>query len=79
MGYKRLEDEMSLEIQLRDIAKARGIPSAKQLSEKADVPYATVTRYWQGGDMERVSLPVLAALAKAIGVKAMDLLVETDD
>lgn len=73
------ESIMGLEIQLRDVAKAHGFKSAKELSIKTGLNYAAIARYWQGGSMERVSLPVLDSIAKELGVKAKELLVEYDN
>jgi transcriptional regulator with XRE-family HTH domain len=70
---------MTLEVNIREVARGKGVKSAKQLGDLAQVPYNVITRYWQGGQMERVNLTVLVAVAKALGVKALDLLEETED
>lgn len=70
---------MALEVRVKDIALEKGIRNASELQRKAGLTYPQTARMWQGGDMEMVSLRALAAIAKALGVPAKDLLVETKD
>lgn len=70
---------MALEVRVKDVALAKGIRNASELQRKAGLTYPQTARIWQGGEMEQVSLRALAAIAKALGVSAKDLLVETPE
>jgi DNA-binding Xre family transcriptional regulator len=70
---------MALEVRVKDIAQAKGFRNASELQRKSGLTYPQTARLWQGGEMEQVSLRALAAIAKALGVSAKDLLVETQE
>jgi DNA-binding Xre family transcriptional regulator len=70
---------MALHVNIRDIAHEKGVRSARALAERTGLSYETMIRYWQGGQMERVNLATLATIARVLGTKAKDLLVETPD
>jgi DNA-binding Xre family transcriptional regulator len=70
---------MALEVQVREIALEKGFRNISELQRKTGLTYPQTARLWQGGSMEMVSLRALAAIAKALGVSAKDLLVETPD
>jgi DNA-binding Xre family transcriptional regulator len=68
-----------LEVRIKDIARENGVKSAKVLSEKTGIGYQVIQRYWQGGEMDRVSMRNLADIAKVLGVNGKDLIVETGE
>ena len=70
---------MALEVRVKEIAQAKGIRNASELQRKAGLTYPQTARFWQGGDMEMVSLRALSAIARALDVPAKDLLVETEE
>ena len=70
---------MGLEVRVKEIALAKGFRNASELQRKAGLTYPQTARFWQGGEMEQVSLRALAAIAKALEVSAKDLLVETKE
>jgi DNA-binding Xre family transcriptional regulator len=69
---------MALEVNVRDMAQSHGIKSAAVLRDRTGLAYNVAIRYWQGGQMERVSMTTLVTIAKAIGCSAKDLLVERE-
>jgi DNA-binding Xre family transcriptional regulator len=72
-------DYMALEVRVRKLAHEKGFRNAAQLQKATGLTYPQVSRLWAEGYMESVSLRALAAVAKALGVSAKDLLVETED
>jgi DNA-binding Xre family transcriptional regulator len=70
---------MALEVRVKEVAQEHGIRNASELQRKAGLTYPQTSRLWQGGAMEHVSLPALSAIAKVLGVKGTDLLVDTDE
>lgn len=70
---------MTLEVRVKELAQAKGFRNASELQRKAGLTYPQTARIWQGGNMEMVNLRALAAIAKALGVSAKDLLVETKE
>lgn len=70
---------MALEVRIKDVAKAKGFRNVSELQRKAGLTYPQTARLWQGGDIDEISLRALSAIAKALGVSAMELLVETKE
>ncbi len=70
---------MALEVRIREIAQSKGVRNASELQRKAGLTYPQTARLWQGGEITEVNLRALVAIAKALGVSAKDLLVETGE
>lgn len=70
---------MALEVRIREIARSKGFNNVAELQRASGLTYPQTARLWQGGEMQQVSLQALVAIAKALGVPAKDLLVETKD
>ena len=70
---------MTLEVRIKDIALAKGFRNVSELQRKSGLTYPQTARFWQGGEMEMVSFRALTAIAKALGVPAKDLLIETEE
>jgi DNA-binding Xre family transcriptional regulator len=68
---------MALEVHVRETALSKGVRNVSELQRKAGLTYPQTARLWQGGEVDKISLNALAAIAKALGVSAKDLLVET--
>lgn len=60
------EDMMKLHI--REIAEARGITSAKALSDRAGIPYASIHRIWNES-VTMLALDTIGRLCKALNVQ----------
>ena len=70
---------MALEVRIREVAQQKGVRNVSELQRKAGLTYPQTARLWQGGAIAEVNLNALAAIAKALGVSAKDLLIETED
>lgn len=66
-----------LKLRVKEIAEAQNI-NRSQLQIKSGVTIALLNRYWHNNTTE-VRLEALEKIAKALGVKASELLVEEED
>jgi DNA-binding Xre family transcriptional regulator len=60
--------EGMMKLHIREIAEARGIKSAKALSERAGIPYASVHRIWNES-VTMLALDTIGKLCKALNVQ----------
>ncbi len=79
MGTDTLEKEMRLMVRLiiKELAEARGL-NRSQLQLKSGVTLPLLTRYWKN-QTESVTLDALARIARALGVKPGDLIIDNDN
>jgi DNA-binding Xre family transcriptional regulator len=63
---------------VREIAEQRGIASAAQLAERAQVAQNTATSLWYGRPL-RVDLPTLERVCRALACTIGDVLVLEED
>lgn len=63
---------------VREVAVARGISSATQLAERADIAIGTATALWYGRQT-RVDLPILSRVCKVLQCTPSEILVYTPD
>lgn len=61
-------------VEVRELAEARGY-NITTLAKQADVSYPTMHALWHGRSL-RVDLSTLSAVARALGVRIADLIVE---
>jgi len=66
-----------LKLRVKELAEAQGL-NRSQLQLKSQVTLPLLTRYWWNKTTE-VKLDALDRIAKALGVKASELLVEEED
>ena len=65
-------------VRVREVAEQQNLDIAK-LARKADLAYATVYKVWHEQMNDKgVGLLTLAKIAKALGVRVVDLIVEED-
>jgi putative transcriptional regulator len=64
-------------LKVREVAEAQGLDMAK-LSRRADVAYRTIVRLWHNPEHD-ASMSTLEKIAKALGVRVVDLIVEEED
>jgi DNA-binding Xre family transcriptional regulator len=65
-----------LRLRVKEIAEAQGMNQAK-LQIKAEINMGVLRRYWYG-QTGQVTFEVLEKLARALGVKPLDLLVDDE-
>ena len=74
-----------VKLRVDQVARERGV-NLSQLQRKADIAMRTARRYWfntqsgntTGEPLKEISFEVLAAIAKALEVKVVDLIAEED-
>ena len=72
-------------LRVDEVAKEQGV-NLSQLQRKADIAMRTARRYWfntqsgnvTGDPLKEISLEVLTSIAKALGVRVVDLISEED-
>ena len=65
-------------LRVREVAEEQGLDIAK-LARKADLAYATVYKVWHEQMTDKgVGILTLAKIAKALGVRVVELIVEED-
>jgi transcriptional regulator with XRE-family HTH domain len=64
-------------LKVREVAQNQGLDMAK-LSRRSDVAYRTIVRVWHNPKHD-VSLSTLEKIAKALGVRIVDLLAEDEE
>ncbi len=68
-----------LKLRVREIAEAQGVNDPVALAGKAKIAYATAYRLWQGqlgSDDRGVGILLLYRVARSLGVKLSELVVE---
>ena len=69
---------MTVRLKIKEVAEEQNLDIAK-LSRRADVAYATVYKAWHNQLTDKgVGIFTLAKIAKALGVRVVDLIVEED-
>ena len=66
-----------LRLRVRAVAEAKRY-TIQRLHQEAGVAYDTVLKYWYG-EIRRIDIKTLNALAKALQVSSLDLLEDVDE
>lgn len=66
-----------LRLRVRAVAEAKGY-TIQRLHQEAGIAYDTVLKYWHG-EIRRIDIKTLNALAKALQVSSLDLLEDVDE
>jgi DNA-binding Xre family transcriptional regulator len=62
------------------LSMEKHIPNANALKNRVEgVSYEVVKRLWHGGEVKYIPTRELGAIAKVLGVRALDLLEEVED
>ena len=69
-----------MRLHVKEVAEAKGITSAKMLSERSNIPYASVHRIWNGS-VTMLALDTIERLCRALNVQPGMLMswIETED
>jgi len=70
---------MALHAHIQHLARKKGIRNATKLGREANITYSYAKRLWDEEDLSHIPVIPLAAIAKLLGVKTLDLLVEEDE
>jgi transcriptional regulator with XRE-family HTH domain len=70
---------LMIRLRIKGVAEQQGLDIAK-LARRADLAYATVYKAWHNkATGQGVGIYTLAAIAKALGVRVVDLIEETEE
>lgn len=64
-------------LRIKEVAESQDFNMAK-LSRRADVAYRTIVRVWKNPEHD-ITMSTLVKIAKALGVKVVDLIEETEE
>jgi DNA-binding Xre family transcriptional regulator len=67
-----------IRLRVREIAEQKGMSRTK-LSRLSDTNYKTINMIWKNPAYEKVGTTTLGRLAKALGVRVVDLIEETPE